>query len=142
MACDLSIVMGDPVAVSRYATLLSASLTRTRPETGTLVEDIIASDQAGDLAASTDRAHVEMVAAELVADIVPVADSVWAAGQKSIMDYAMAGMQLAKIRQDWQTALKCAQLAARVNSDEPAVVEGMAEARAALRNIDDHRKII
>ena len=123
MACDLSIVMGKPVAVLRYATLLANSLTR------------FGNDSTNDPIASSTldtKTAADTVAPELVAAVVPVAESIWVAGRKSVMDYAMAGMQLAKIQQDWQTVLACLQLAARVHPNDATVVEGIAEARAAL----------
>lgn len=128
MACDLSIVMGDPVAVLRYVTILAESLTITGFDAA--VEGATATTE--DAAVLTDTAPT--VATDFVAALVPVAESILVAGRKSVMDYAMAGMQLAKIQQDWQTVLECLQLAARVYPDEPAVVDGIAEARMALKD--------
>ena len=130
MACDLSIVMGDPVMVLRYVTILAESLTRT----GTVapVEGTTATTEDAAVLADT----VPTVAADFVAALAPVAESIWVAGRKSVMDYAMAGMQLAKIQQDWRTVLECLQLAAGVHPDEPAVVDGIAEARMALKDVD------
>ncbi len=134
MACDLSIVMGDPEAVLRYVTVLADSLIRNgahAPAEATVATPV------ADTAGTADHAPTELLAPEFVAAVVPVADSIWAAGRKSVMDYSMACMQLAKVKEDWRTVLQCLQLAARVHPDEPAVVEGIAEARMALNDIDD-----
>ena len=136
MACDLAIVMGDPVAVLRYVTVLADSLTKSGADAS--AEATVATRTA-DTAGATDNALTELVAAEFVAAVVPVADSIWVAGRKSVMDYSMAGMQLAKIKEDWRTVLQCLELAARVHPDEPAVVEGIAEARMALNDIDNDK---
>ena len=136
MACDLSIVMGDPEAVLRYVTILADSLIRTEAHAPA---EATAATPVADTAATTDHAPTELLATEFVAAVVPVADSIWVAGRKSVMDYSMAGMQLAKIKEDWRTVLQCLELAARVHPDEPAVVEGIAEARMALNDIDNDK---
>ena len=65
MACDLSIVMGDPVAVLRYVTGLADSLTKSGAD---------APAEANVIGGATDNAPTELVAAELVA-LVLVTDA-------------------------------------------------------------------
>jgi hypothetical protein len=137
MACDLSIVQGDAVALLRYVTLLADALGVAAGDGGQAVAHsaVAEAGETGERPAAPATAAADLAAAPApaaAAAAVPVADSIGRAGRKSVMDYAMAGWQLAKIQKDWRTALACLKIAERIQPKEPAIAEGIGEAKAAI----------
>jgi len=121
MACDLFIVKGDPVAVLRYATLMADALGITAP--------------AAPRPQQPKESEGEPAAVGAVPALLPVSASIGAAGRSSVMDYAMTATTIAKVQKDWPTTLRGLLLAARVAPNDGAVIEGIAEAKAAMGGV-------